>query len=89
MPPGAGETSRVHLLAVLSKSKRRGRPYHRAKLSDGKIYGSFDAGAVSTLISANGADVDVSWKPSKAEGEREILAVTAVPPDQQSEEPIV
>jgi hypothetical protein len=86
LPPGAGETSRLHLLTVLSTTKRKGRPYYRAKLSDGRIYGSHDK---SHQFPANGADVDVSWKPSKAEGEREILAVTAVPPDQQSEEPIV
>jgi hypothetical protein len=86
LPPGAGETSRLHLVGVLSTTRRKGRPYYRAKLSDGRIYGSHDK---THQFPANGADVDVSWKPSKAEGEREILAVTAVPPDQQSEEPIV
>jgi hypothetical protein len=76
-------------VASLSNTKRKGRPYYRVKMHDAIIYGSHDAKAKEAILSANGADVDVSWKPSKSEGEREILAVTAVPPDQQSEEPIV
>jgi hypothetical protein len=89
LPPGAGDTTRLHLVASLSNTKRKGRPYYRVKMHDAIIYGSHDAKAKEAILSANGADVDVSWKPSKSEGEREILAVTAVPPDQQSEEPIV
>jgi hypothetical protein len=89
MPPGAGETTRLHSVVHLSTTRRKGRKYFRIKMSDGRIYGSHDNAITESVFAANGADVDVSWKPSKAEGEREILAVTAVPPDQQSEEPIV
>jgi hypothetical protein len=87
--------ARVRVLEVLKPTKRRrGGVYYRLKASDGKVYRMTDEERFgNTVIGRATSEYDIAYKvPSNGEygsDVRDIIAISEVPPDQQTKEPPV